>query len=168
MPIQFLIYPYLQHVQTSLARVVTSSITNTTTTPLQLSIHVLAPNSATNRLSLVYRTLHNVRSQCLSSSHLTLSFLHSITSASLCVPQSFFTTLYPFSQPCIHIALASHGCWHAGPYRWNSLPHHLRSIDSYTAFKSNLNTHLFSGTNNSVASDATVRLNNANSYSLYP
>jgi len=31
------------------------------------------------------------------------------------------------------------------PSLWNSIPHHLRSTDSYTVFKSNLKTHLFSG-----------------------
>jgi len=47
----------------------------------------------------------------------------------------------------INITLASRGFRHAGPSLWNSLPHHLRSTDSYTVFKSNLNTHIFSGAN---------------------
>jgi len=47
------------------------------------------------------------------------------------------------SQPRINITLASHGFRHAGPTLWNFLPHHLRSTDSYTVFKSNLKTHLF-------------------------
>jgi len=36
------------------------------------------------------------------------------------------------------------GFRYAGPSLWNSLPPHLRSIDSYSTFKSNLKTHLFS------------------------
>jgi len=40
-------------------------------------------------------------------------------------------------------ALASHGFRHTGPSIRNSLPPHLRSIDTYTAFKSNPKTHLF-------------------------
>jgi len=43
----------------------------------------------------------------------------------------------------INIALASHGSQHAGPSLWNSLPHHLRSTDSYTVIKSNLKTQNF-------------------------
>jgi len=38
---------------------------------------------------------------------------------------------------------ASRGFRHTGPSIWNSLPPHLRSIDTYTDFKSNLKTHLF-------------------------
>jgi len=40
------------------------------------------------------------------------------------------------------IALASRGFRHTGPSIWNYLPPHLRSIDTSTAFKSNLKTHL--------------------------
>jgi len=46
------------------------------------------------------------------------------------------------SQPRINITLASRDFRHAGPSFWNSLPHHIRSTDSYTVFKSNLKTYL--------------------------
>jgi len=42
------------------------------------------------------------------------------------------------SQPRINITLACRCFRHIGPSPWNSLPHHLRSTDSYTVFKSNL------------------------------
>jgi len=42
------------------------------------------------------------------------------------------------SQPRINITLASRGFRHAGLSLWNSLPHHFRTTDSYTFFKSKL------------------------------
>jgi len=57
-------------------------------------------------------------------------------------------SLNPLSQLRIKITLASRGFRHSGLSLWNSLPHHLRSIDSYTVFKSNLKTRLFSGAAN--------------------
>jgi len=53
------------------------------------------------------------------------------------------------SQPRININLASRGFRHAGHSLWDSLPHHHRSTDSYTDFKSNLKTRLFSGASTS-------------------
>jgi len=63
----------------------------------------------------------------------------------LCLPQS----------PRINIALASRDFRHAGPSFWNSLPHHLRSIDSCAVFKFNLKLtfslmQAFEAPNNSI------------------
>jgi len=57
-----------------------------------------------------------------------------------CTPSRLLrsVSLNLISQPRINITLASHGFQHAGPSLWNSLPHHLRSTDSYNVFKSNL------------------------------
>jgi len=90
--------------------------------------------------TLVHCALHNAGPQYVSS------LLHPYTpscqlcSASLNLP----------SKSRINIALASRGFWHAGPSLLNSLPHHLRSTDSYTVFKSNLKTHFFSSASSSA------------------
>jgi len=84
--------------------------------------------------TLVSRSLHNACPQYLSSS------LHPYTPSRQLRPASL-NLLFP---PRINIALAWRCFRHAGSSLWNSLLHHLRSIDSYTVFKSNLNTHLFS------------------------
>jgi len=82
----------------------------------------------------VHRSLHDDCNQYLSSL-LLHSYIpsHQLSSASLNL----------LVQHRIHIALVSRGLRHASPSIWNpSLPPNHRSIDSYTAFKSNLKTHL--------------------------
>jgi len=64
---------------------------------------------------------------------------------------SFDRSANLLSQPRVKIALASRGFRHAGPSIWNSLPPHLKYINTYTAFISNLKTHLFcSAPDNSI------------------
>jgi len=125
----------LQHVQNSWARVVTRSTTNTTSA--LNSLHWLPIQHQINfkLATFVHRSLHNAGPQY--SSPLLHPYMpsHQLHSASLNL----------LSQPHINIALASRGFWYAGHSLWNSVPHHLRSTDSYTVFKSNLKTHLFSG-----------------------
>jgi len=95
--------------------------------------------------TIVHRSFHNAHPQYLSS------LLHTYTPTR----QLRSTSLNLLSQPRAKIALASRGFRHAGPSIWNSLPPHLRSFDTYTAFKSNLKTDLFcsasiSAPNNSI------------------
>jgi len=125
----------LLHVQNSLARVVTHLTTNTTST--LNSLHLLPIQQRINfKLATpVHRSLHNAGPQYMSS------LLHLYTPSR----QLHSVSLNLLSQPRINITLASRGFRHAGPSLWNSLPHHLRSTDSYTVFKSNLKTQLFSG-----------------------
>jgi len=96
----------------------------------------LASDSATNLLKLatiVHRSLHNACPQYLPS------LLHTYTPT----PQLRSASLNLLSQPRAKIALAFRGFRHTGHSIWNFLPPHLRSINTYTAFKSNLKTHLF-------------------------
>jgi len=86
-------------------------------------------------VALVHRSIYNAGPQYLSSLQLLYTPLHQLRSA-------FLNLLV---QPRINIALAFLGFRHAGPSLWYSLPLHLRSTYSYTVFKSNLKTHLFSG-----------------------
>jgi len=85
-------------------------------------------------VTLVFRLLHNAGPQYLSSLLYVLPSRHlRLASPNL------------LSQPRINITLSSRGFWHASPSLWNNLPHHLRSIDSYNVFKSNVRTELFFG-----------------------
>jgi len=129
---------YLQCVQNSLARVLTRSTTNTTSA--LNSLHWLPIQQQINLklATLVHRSLHDAGPQYSSS------LLHPLYTPSR---QLRSASLNLQSQPRINIALASRGFRHAGPSLWNSLPHHFRSTDSYTVFKSNLKPHLFSGAN---------------------
>jgi len=74
---------------------------------------------------------------------LLLSPLHSTTLALNTCHLYYILTLCCaalnlLSKSCINIALAARCFRHAGPSLWNSLSHHLRSIDSYTVFKFNI------------------------------
>jgi hypothetical protein len=124
----------LQRVQNSLARVVTRSTTNSTSALNSLHWLQIKQRIDYKLATLVYRSLHNACPQYLSA------LLHSYTPSR----QLRSASLNLLSQPRINISLASRGFRHAGPSLWNSLPPNLRSIDSYTSFKSNLKTHLFS------------------------
>jgi len=77
--------------------------------------------------TLIHCSLHNAGPQYLSS------LQHPYTPSRQ--PRS--ASLNLLSQRRIIITLATRGFRHAGPSIWNSLPHHLRSTDSYTEFKSN-------------------------------
>jgi len=129
--------------KTPSARVVTRSTANITSA--QNSLHCLPIKQRINfkLATLVHCSLHNAGPQYLSS------LLHPYTPTR----QLRSACLNLLSQPRISISLASCGFRHAGHSIWNSLPHHERSIDSYTVFKSNLKTHLFSG---SCISDHTI------------
>ena len=116
-------------------RVVTRSTTNSASALTSLHWLPIRLRIDYKLATLVHRSLHNA---CLNICHLYTTGLYHNTSASLCP----FNLL---SQPHVNIALASRGFWHAGPPIWNSLPPHLRSVESYTAFRSNLKTHLISG-----------------------
>jgi len=113
----------LQSVQNALARVVTRLTTKPTSAlnslhwlPIQQRINFkLAP--------FVYRSLHKVGPQYL------LSLPHPYTSSR----QLHSASLNLLSQPYINFALASRGLKYAGPSLWNSLSHHVRSIDSYSS-----------------------------------
>jgi len=83
--------------------------------------------------TIVHHFLHNACPKYLSSLLHTYTPTRQLRSASL----NFL------SQPRAKIALASRGFRRTGPSIWNFLPPHLRSIDTYTAFKSNLKSHLF-------------------------
>jgi len=125
----------LQRVQNSLARVATRSTTNTTSA--LNSLHWLPIQQRYNfkLATLVHRSLHNAGPQYLSYLSHPYTPSRQLRSASLNL----------LSQSSINIALACRGFRHAGPSLWNSLPYHLRYIDSYTIFISNLKPHLFSG-----------------------
>jgi len=125
----------LQSVQNSLARVVTRLATNTTSALISLHWVPIQQRINFKLFNLVHRSLQNDGPQYLSSLLNPYMPSSQLRSASLNV----------FSQPRINIALASRGFRHASPSLWNALPHHLISTDSYTVFKSNLKTHLFSG-----------------------
>jgi len=84
---------------------------------------------------LGHRSLHNADPQYMSSLLHPDSPSRQLRSASLNL----------LSLPHINIALVSRGFRLAGPSLWNSLTHHLRSTDSYTVFKCNLKTPIFSG-----------------------
>ena len=73
-----------------------------------------------NLATLVHRSLHNACSQYLSSLLQAYTPTHQLRSASLNL----------LSVPRVNITLASRGFRHAGPSIWNSLPPHLRSIDT--------------------------------------
>jgi len=89
---------------------------------------------ASNSANLVHRSLHNAGPHYLSS------LLHPYTPSR----QLRSTSLNLLSQPRVNFILASRGFRHADPSLWNSLPRHLRYTDSYTVFRANLKTHLFS------------------------
>jgi len=136
---------FLLAISITLARVVTRSTTKTTSD--LKSLHWLPIQQRINfkLATLVHRLLHNATPQYISS------LLHPYTPSLVCLfvclllHQLRSASHNLLSQPRINITLASRGFRLAGPCLWNSLPHHLRSTDSYTVFKSNLNTHLFSG-----------------------
>jgi len=71
--------------------------------------------------TLIYRSLHTL---ALNTCHLYYILIYAIASGSLSSPNNLVSP--------------SRGFRYAGPSLWNSLPHHLRSTDSYTVFKSNL------------------------------
>ena len=127
----------LQRVQNSLARVVTRSTTNSTSALNSLHWLPIRQRIDYKLATIVHRSLHNACPQYLSSLLHTYTPTRQLRSASLNL----------LSQPRVNIALASRGFRHAGPSIWNSLPPHLRSIDTYTTFKSNLKTHLFCSAN---------------------
>jgi len=81
----------------------------------------------------VHRSLHNAAPQYMSS------LLYPYTPSR----QLRFASLNLLSHSRINITLASRGFRHAGLSLWNSLPHHLRSTDSYTVLKSNLKNSPF-------------------------
>jgi len=82
---------------------------------------------------------------------LLLSTVHSTTLALNTCHLYYILILHPLllpsvSSPNLNIALAScDGFRHADPSLWNSHPHHPRYTDSYTVFKSDKKTHIFSG-----------------------
>jgi len=123
---------HLQRVQNYLARVVTCSTTNTTS----------ALNSLHWRPFPFQQQINNAGPQYM------LTLLHPYTPYAAS-RQLRSASLNLLSQPRINITLTSRGFRHDGPTFWNSLPHHLRSTNSYTVFKSNLKTHLFSGASTS-------------------
>jgi len=90
--------------------------------------------------TIVHHSLHNACSQYLSS------LLHTYTPTHQRNPQhvSFAPPPSIFSPNLVPTLLSTLVVFSIlAPLFWNSLPLHLRSIDTYTAFKSNLNTHLF-------------------------
>jgi len=134
MPTQFSpAFHRLQRVHNSLARVVTRSATNSTSAINSLHWLPIWQPIGYKLSTIIHRSLRNACPQYLSS------LLHTYTPTR----QLRCTSLNLLSQPRAKIALASPGFRHAGPSIWNSHPPHLRSIDTYTAFKSNLKTHLF-------------------------
>jgi len=88
---------------------------------------------SSNNMRMNNNNEHNACPQYLSSLLHTYTRTRQLRSASLNL----------LTQPRAKIAFDSRGFRHTGPSIWNSLPPHLRSIDTYTAFKSNLKTHLF-------------------------
>jgi len=96
---------------------------------------------ASNSVILNWLLFSAVLSTTLDNPQYLLSLLHPYTPSR----QLRSASLKLLSQPRINIALASRGFRQAGSSLWNSLSHHLRSIDSYIVLKSNLKTHIFSG-----------------------
>jgi len=124
----------LQLVQISLERVITRSTTNIISA--LNSLHCLPIRSRLIINWLQLSTVHSTTS-ALNTCHLYYNrMLHCL---------SFAPSLNILLQPCFYIALASSGLQHDCPALWKSLPHNLRPTNSYTVFKSNLKTRLFSG-----------------------
>jgi len=120
-------------VQNSLARDVTRSTTNTTSAVNSLNWLPIQQRINFKLATLVPHSLHNAGPQYLSS------LLHPYTQSR----QLRSASLNLLSQPCINICsclLWFSTCW---PFSLEIHPRHLRSIDSYTVFKSNLKTYLF-------------------------
>jgi len=110
-----------------------SSTTNSTSALNSLHWLTIQQRIDYKLATIVRHSLHNACPQYLSSLLHTYTPTRQLQSASLNL----------LSQPRAKIALTSRGFRHTGPSIWNSLPPHLRSIDTYTAFKSNLKSHLF-------------------------
>jgi len=106
-------------VQNSLACVVTCSTTNSTSALNSLHWLPIRQRIDYKLATILHRSLHNACPQ---------SLLHTYTPT--CQLRS--ASLNLLSQFHAKIALASRCFRHTGPSIWNSLPPHLRSIDTYT------------------------------------
>jgi hypothetical protein len=125
----------LQRVQNTLARVVVSNNTASSTAALR-SLHWLPIQQRVSfKLScLVYRSLHGTAPAYLSGLLTSYIPTRSLRSSDLDL----------LSVPRCNTAFGSRGFRSAGPRLWNSLPHNIRTTDSYSSFRSHLKTHLFS------------------------
>jgi len=113
----------LQHVQNSLARVLTRSTTNTTSALNSLHGFQFSNESILNWLLL--STIHST-TLALNTCRLYYILTRHRVGLTLCLPPSI-------SSPTLVstlLLIASRGFRQAGPSLWNSLPHHLRSTDS--------------------------------------
>ncbi len=124
----------LQRVQNSLARVITAN-QSANSQSLLASLHWLPIQ---HRISfkigtLVYRSLHGAAPQ----------YLNSLLSPYTPSRQLRSSSQHLLSVPRLNTALGSRGFRASGPSLWNSLPDNIRSIDSYSSFKSHLKAHLF-------------------------
>ena len=130
----------LQRVQNTLARVVLSDSTARSTTALH-SLHWLPIQQ---RVSFkigcfVYRSLHGTTPTYLSSLLTPYSPARSLRSSDLEL----------LTIPRTKTTFGSRGFRCAGPRLWNTLPHNIRSLDTFSNFKSHLKTHLFCSAFNS-------------------
>jgi len=105
----------LQRVQNSLVRVVTRSITNSTSALNSLNWLPIRQRIDYKLATIVHRSLHNACPQYLSSLLHTYTPTRPLHSSSLNL----------LSQPRAKTALACRGFRHAGPSICNSLPPHL-------------------------------------------
>ena len=125
----------LQRVQNTLARVVVSNNTASSTAALR-SLHWLPIQQRVSfKLScLVYRSLHGTAPAYLSDLLTSYIPTRSLRSSDLDL----------LSVPRCNTAFGSRGFRSAGPRLWNSLPHNIRTTDSYSSFRLHLKTHMFS------------------------
>ena len=83
--------------------------------------------------SFVYRSLHGTAPAYLSDLVTPYTPSRSLRSSDLDL----------LAVPRSNTTLGSRGFRSAGPRIWNSLPQNIRTIDTYSRFRSHLKTHLF-------------------------
>ena len=126
----------LQYVQNSAARVLTRTRKSEHITPVLYSLHWLPINQRIifKVLLLVHKAINTTGPtylQDLLTPHFTSRTLRSGNSNLLAVPRTKLTKMGDRAFSSL------------GPRLWNKLPENIRALDSLTAFKSHLKTHLF-------------------------
>jgi len=126
----------LQSIQNSAARIITNTRSTDHITPIFIQLHWLPVPYRINYkvLLLTFKALHDLAPSYLSDLLLPYNpprTLRSSTAGILSVPTFRMSTMgaRAFSR--------------SAPRLWNSLPFHIRQIDSLPQFKSQLKTHLF-------------------------
>ena len=125
----------LQKIQNSAARLITGTYRYSHITPVLIQLHWLpvVQRIKFKILILVFKCLNNMAPSYLSDrivKYTPTRTLRSSTSLNLVVPD-------------IHNNFGKRSFYYAGPTYWNSLPHSIKSISSFTMFKNKLKTFLF-------------------------